>query len=395
AGMPVEVAVSPAVPRRLVGDISRLRQVLINFILNAVKYAGRGTVCVTVWTRPAEPGRCEVTFAVSDEGPGISAEEQKQLFTRFVRGAAAKERRVAGTGLGLSVCKLIAEHMGGRVWVESTPGEGSTFHFAATFSIAPDVAKTSPGAAELAPLALVVDDEVYNRDALSALLEQVGFRIATAETGAEAMAAVSSGGVTVVFLDFDLPDMSGLEVSRQLRNNDAVSPDLLIIATTAYTSPTKRAEALAVGMNSFLTKPISLEKVRSALSSATLAARATSPLHAPGRDAKQDPLAALRLLASRKAVTLSAELDLYLHELELEAGELTTAVERRDGPVAARAAHRLTGRFAFVWAETEESLARLLEAAITNDDWDHVDTLLHELPPLIDGFRARLVTLAD
>ncbi len=394
AGLPVEVAVSPAVPRRLIGDPARLRQVLINFVLNALKYAGKGTVCLTVWARIIGPGRSEVTFAVSDEGPGISAEEQTKLFTRFVRGSVAKERRVAGTGLGLSVCKLIAERMSGRVWVESEPGQGATFHIAATFTTAPEPAKV-PLSDVAAPHALVVDDEAYNRDALTALLGQLGFRVSQAADGAAALSAAFTSGPAVVFLDFDLPDMSGLEVARQLRTNPNSPPDLLIIATTAYTSPTKRAEALAAGMNSFLTKPISLEKVRSALTSATLATRATSPLHAPGRDSQQDPLASLRLLASRKAVTLTAELDLYLRELDMETGELTAAVERRDGPIAARAAHRLTGRFAFVWAEMEEQLARSIEAAVTNEDWDHVDTLLHELPPLLDGFRARLVTLAD
>jgi signal transduction histidine kinase/DNA-binding response OmpR family regulator len=395
AGLPVEVAVSPAVPQRLVGDAARIRQVLINFVLNALKYAGKGTVCLTVWSRAIAPGKSEVTFAVSDEGPGVSSEEQTKLFNRFVRGTVAKERRVAGTGLGLSVCKLIADRMHGRVWVESEPGQGATFHFAAIFPIAPEIARTALLKDAIAPHALVVDDEAYNRDALTAMLEQLGFRVSAVPDGRSALAAATAGGVAVVFLDFDLPDISGVEVAQQLRANPTCPSDLLIIATTAYTTPAKRTEALSSGMNSFLTKPISLDKVRSALTSATLATRATSPLHAPGRESQPDPLASLRLLASRKAVPLTAELDLYLRELDMEAGELTAAVERRDAPVAARAAHRLTGRFAFVWAETEEQLARSIEAAVTNDDWDHVDVLLHELPPLLDGFRARLVTLVD
>ena len=141
-GIPVEVAVSPAVPRDLIGDPKRIRQILLNFVSNALKFSGRGKVSVTVWCKTIGPERAEVIFAISDEGPGIAPEEQKRLFTRFERGAAAQQGRVPGTGLGLALCKGLAEKMGGRIWLESEPGSGSCFYFSALFPIVTPARRT-------------------------------------------------------------------------------------------------------------------------------------------------------------------------------------------------------------------------------------------------------------
>ena len=177
-GIPVELAVSPAVPRELVGDARRIRQIMINFVSNALKFSGRGQVSVTVWCKSLGPAQTEVIFAVSDEGPGISAEEQARLFTRFERGAAAQKGRVPGTGLGLALCKGIAEKMGGRIWLESELGHGSCFYFSAPFALAEapaePAASATPAATPAARTALVVDDQEYNRIVLADLLQTWG-----------------------------------------------------------------------------------------------------------------------------------------------------------------------------------------------------------------------------
>jgi signal transduction histidine kinase/CheY-like chemotaxis protein/ligand-binding sensor domain-containing protein len=403
AGIPVEIAVSPAVPARLVGDVARIRQILLNYVINALKYSGRGTVCITVWCRRHEQGKHEITFAVSDDGPGIAAEEQARLFTRFERGAAARQGRVSGTGLGLAMCKTLAEKMGGRLWVESEVGRGSTFYFSVTLPAEPPSRSIAAGPEEagrppavpagtLALHALVVDDEDYNRLALSAFLEQAGFQVATARDAETALAAARSQPFHAVFLDLSLPGESGLEIARQIRALPGVSPAMPIIATTAYTTKEKRNQCLSAGMNAFLTKPVSLEKIRAALMAATAAFSASAPLHPPGDpDTATDPLATLRLLASRKGVPLSAELDLYFTELESEARLLADALQARDSATTAQAAHKLTGRLAYVNSDT--TLTRELEAAATNESWDEADFASRRLVQQLISLREQFKTI--
>ncbi|MFI5335879.1 MAG: ATP-binding protein, partial [Opitutales bacterium] len=253
-GLPVEVAISPAVPPWLVGDVARLRQILLNLVINALKYAGRGTICLTVWARPALEERAEVTFAVSDDGPGITPEEQQRLFTRFERGEAARRQRVAGAGLGLALCRELADKMGGRIWVESAPGEGSTFHLVLTMPIArgPATAPVPAPTARGAGRVLVVDDEEYNRVTLSALLDELGYTSVLAANADAALAAARTGHFDAVFLDFDLPGRNGPDIARELRTLPGYPPTVPIIAATAFNTPEKRDLCQAAGMSAFL-----------------------------------------------------------------------------------------------------------------------------------------------
>ncbi|HEY4299583.1 MAG TPA: ATP-binding protein [Candidatus Didemnitutus sp.] len=401
AGIPVEIAVSPAVPRWLVGDAGRVRQVLLNFVINGLKYAGRGKICVTVWGHQSLPDQVDLTFAVSDDGPGISPEEQARLFSRFERGAVAKEHNVAGTGLGLAMCKTLAERMGGRVSVESEIGHGSTFSLLLSLAVTAGPEKAEALDPALLPAidpglptlrALVVDDEEYNRLALTAFLEQAGFQVVNAGDGNAAIEAARAGDFDAVFLDVNMPGKSGLEVARELRAMARVPAALPIIATTAFTTADKRAECMAAGMDSFLTKPVSLNKVRASLMAATATRRATTPFHPPGESESADPLGTLRLLASRKGVPVAQELDAYLAELDDEARRLAQAIEMREAHTAADIAHRMVGRLAFVHARIAEEAAREVEAAAINEIWDQLEDsgkrLAAEFPALRDRLTA-------
>ena len=398
-GIPVEVAVSPAVPRCLVGDAGRLRQILLNFVINALKYAGRGKVCVTVWSQQSKPEMVDLTFAVSDDGPGISPEEQARLFSRFERGAAAREQRVSGTGLGLAMCKTLAEKMGGSLGVESVLGEGSTFSLKVSLPVATALTSTPEPPPEDRPgpgplHALVIDDEEYNRLALSAFLEQAGFEVTTAVDFESAVAAARAGDFDAVFLDINLPGKSGLDVARELRAMARVPAALPIIATTAFTTADKRAQCLAAGMDAILTKPVSLNKVRAALTAATGTRRAAAPFHPPGEPENADPLATLRLLASRKGVALSQELDLYLSELDSEAKLLAEALHQHDAAATANIAHRLVGRLAFVQARAAEDFAREVEMSAVNEIWDRTAAAGRQLAEELPILRERLTAVA-
>lgn len=394
-GIPIEIAVSPTVPRHLVGDVARLRQILLNYLVNALKYSGRGTVCLTVWGQQLVPDQLALTFAVSDDGPGISADEQARLFTRFERGAAAQTQRVAGTGLGLALCKTLGEKMGGRLWVESELGQGSTFYLALSLPVASGTpARRQHDKSKPNPIgtlhALVVDDEEYNRITLSSFLWEIGFQVSTAATGEEALTIAREQTLHAVFLDMNLPGLSGPEISRALRAMEKLEPGLPIIATTAYTTDEKRQQCLEAGMNAFLIKPVSLEKIHTALSAATAARRPAASFYAPSQDQSVDPLASLRLLASRKGVPLEKEISLYLAELTSEEGLLMEALRRRDSSTTGDAAHRLIGRLAFVRATIEAQLAREIETHGMNESWEPADLAAAQLNRLLPDLRSQL-----
>lgn len=398
--IPVETAISPGVPRHLLGDPRRIRQILLNFVSNALKFSGRGKVEVTVWCQSAgQPDRTEVIFAVTDEGPGISPEEQQKLFKRFERGAAARGRRVPGTGLGLALCKGYAEKMGGRIWLESEPGHGSCFYFSAPFASAPEPAG-APAAARItsggsARLALVVDDMDYNRVVLTDLLAQLGYTAQATGDGAEALALAGRHDFELVFLDCDLPGMSGLEVTRGLRALPGRSARATVFATTAFNTPAKQQECLDAGMNAFLGKPVTLERLRKALAAAGTGVTAPPPVAPPAAPPPPaDHLANLRLLAAKKQVRFADELALYLSEMQVELEQLDAAARSRSVADAAHYAHRLCGRLSFIYERELERTMRRLEEAAAKGNWPEVARLQAELPALIADLRLRLASSA-
>ncbi len=392
AGLPVSAAVSPGVPEWVEGDAARLRQVVLNFVLNALRYAGRGEVLLTIWGHAAEDGRTQITFAVSDDGPGISVEEQARLFTRFTRGAAADRTRASGSGLGLAVCRDLAEKMGGRIWVESELGKGATFHFSVTL---PQAAPPAPTVAAETPervrRALLVDDEDYNNVALAALVEPLGFSTLAVRDGVAALAAAKQEKFDAVFLDYGLPGWSGPELAQMLRRLPGWENGPVLIAVTAYTTPDRHAGCLAAGMDAVLTKPMTGEKLRSALKQV-----AATGEKMPAREAAPDsPLVVLRWLADRKGIAVKEELALFFQETDREVSELVAEMAQRHGDLAARAAHKLAGRLGFV--RTRESAEQLLELerVLQRGEWLQAEQIWRETQPQLHALHERLKAAAD
>ena len=392
-GIPVEIAVSPAVPRELVGDARRIRQILINFVSNALKFSGRGQVSVTVWCKSPSAGQTEVIFAVSDEGPGISADEQQRLFTRFERGAAAQQGRVPGTGLGLALCKGLAEKMGGRIWLESELGRGSCFYFSAPFAAAEIPAGSAPAThaavAGSARSALVVDDQEYNRIVLADLLQTLDFSVLTAGEGQAALALAERQVFDVIFLDFNLPGLSGVDVARGIRVLPNDSAHALILATTAFTTPEKRALCLNAGMDAFLSKPVTMEKLRKALAAATGPGATPATTHQP---VPADRLNNLRLLARKKNAPFAEELALYFSELDVELEQLNAAMQKEDAAGAGHYAHLLCGRCGFIYERELEQTLRKIEGVVANQQWADARFLSREFQAQLAGLRVRLAS---
>ncbi len=406
AGMPVKVALAPNVPAHVNGDARRVRQILLNFVSNALKYAGRGEIEVTAWSRPAGADRVELTFAVTDDGPGIPLEEQAKVFTKFERGSAARQARIPGTGMGLAVCLTLAERMGGRVWLESEPGHGSTFYLALPVALAAAPAADDPAEAVLQriqKLALIVDDEEYNRIALAALLQRHGFITRTAHDGQSALALAAGERFDVICLDYDMPDVQGPELARRLRAHfSTTGRQPILLATTAYITVDKRAECLAAGMDAFLGKPVSPERVREALAAAlahraaghlpTVSLPAPEPL-APAATpaaADTDALGNLRVLADSQQVPLHDIVAEFSAECGREFATLHEAIRHADVTTAGRAAHQLAGRFGFLRARQVAELALELERCCRASQWEQAAPLASHLAAEWETLRVSL-----
>jgi PAS domain S-box-containing protein len=271
-GLALRAEVDPALPPALRGDVLRLRQILGNFLSNALKFTDRGGVRLRAL--PLPDGR--VRFEVEDTGPGIGADVQARLFQPFTQADESITRRYGGTGLGLSICRELALLMGGSVGVDSTPGHGSRFHADLPLAAADPAALSPPpppAADAVHPLeglhVLVAEDNPVNMMIVVAVLEQWGARVRQAVDGAEAVRAVEAAEqdgdpVDVVLMDVQMPVMSGYDATRTLRRTrDAAR--LPVIALTAAVLAGEREAGVAAGMTDFLTKPLDLPALRAAL----------------------------------------------------------------------------------------------------------------------------------
>ena len=286
--------VSPGVPDALLGDPVRLRQVLFNLIGNAIKFSERGEVEVRV-ERPPGGGRgATCSFTVRDTGVGIEADKQPAIFAPFRQAHTSTTRVYGGTGLGLAISARLVAMMNGRIWVESEPGKGSTFHFTAEFGLQPAqlLAPSAAGSAAEARCAgrplepasaqgrvLLVEDNLVNSKLARRVLEKAGYEVTTADSGPAALAELERGCFDLVLMDVQMPGMDGIEATARIREREKTTDGHLpVLALTAYAMPADRARCLAAGMDGFLVKPIQPATLLDAVSRAQRApARLAEP----------------------------------------------------------------------------------------------------------------------
>ena len=266
----LHMTVAPDVPPSVKGDAGRIRQVLANFVSNAIKFTARGEVEVSVSMLPySGPGKLRLQFAVRDTGMGIPHERQQMLFKPFSQLDVSTQRRFGGTGLGLAICRRLAELMDGEVSVESTVGVGSIFRCTVVVSEVEkerqELAPKLVAGRTLVTRILVVDDERVNQQIAVAMLSKLGHRAEVARNGLEALEALRSRDYEVILMDWHMPEMNGLDTTRAIRTELDPVHQPWIIAVTASALPEDREKCMAAGMNDYLTKPLKLESLREAL----------------------------------------------------------------------------------------------------------------------------------
>ena len=257
-------------PASIVGDVTRLRQILVNLISNALKFTARGEVVVSVTSRSLHDEFYELEFAVKDTGIGIPADRMDRLFESFSQVETSTSRQYGGTGLGLAICKRLSEMMGGRIWVESRVRRGSTFHFtiqAEAALPARDDARRSPikSGRQSRPLRiLLAEDNAVNQRVAILLLAKLGYRADVAANGIEVLNALKRRRYDVILMDVQMPQMDGLEASRRICREWPDSRPR-IIAITADSMEEDRQACLKAGMDDYLSKPIRLPNLALAL----------------------------------------------------------------------------------------------------------------------------------
>lgn len=265
----LHMTVSPDVPETVQGDAGRIRQVLANFVSNAIKFTERGEVEVAISMLPyAAPGKLRLQFAVRDTGMGIPHEKQNLLFKPFSQLDASTQRRFGGTGLGLAICRRLIELMDGEISMESTVGVGSIFRCNLVVAEAEKRSQeTLPAVSagrSLVVRILVVDDERINQQVAVAMLSKLGHRAEVARNGLEALDALRSRDYEIVIMDWHMPEMNGLEATHAIRTELNPVHQPWIIALTASALPEDRQKCMSAGMNDYLTKPLKLEALREA-----------------------------------------------------------------------------------------------------------------------------------
>jgi signal transduction histidine kinase/ActR/RegA family two-component response regulator len=271
-GLDLTLAMKDGLPREVVGDPTRLRQVLSNLIGNAVKFTERGSVTVTARLETDGSSMAGLRFEVRDTGIGIDAEVGKTLFAEFVQADTSITRRFGGTGLGLSICKRLVEMMGGEIGFDSGPGQGTLFWFTVRVGLASVAAKIegSEPAGQLRPLSvLVAEDNPVNQKLTSTLLARWGHGVTLAHNGVEAVEAATNHHFDLILMDVHMPVMDGLEATGRIRQLPGPMARVPIVAMTADVLDGDAKKCLAAGMDAYVSKPVDpprlLEVLRAAV----------------------------------------------------------------------------------------------------------------------------------
>ncbi len=271
-GLELVCDVRPEVPQVVRGDPTRLRQIVVNLVGNAIKFTERGEVVLRVELNALDHGNNELHFAIRDTGIGISPEKQKLVFEAFAQGDSSSARKYGGTGLGLTISSRLVEMMRGRIWVESKLGQGSTFHFTTCLGVVNRV--TTLALAEPVRLTdlpvLVVDDNASNRRFLEEVLTRWGMRPTLAENAKEALESILRAGDSgqpfpIVLTDAQMPGMDGFKLADLIRQNSQTSGTPIVMLASGG-QPGDAARCRESGIAAYLAKPVRQAELREAIS---------------------------------------------------------------------------------------------------------------------------------
>jgi PAS domain S-box-containing protein len=406
-GVELTWRVDPGMPDFVLGDVLRLRQIVVNLVGNAVKFTSQGAIAVRLGATVDGNGKARLRLEVSDTGIGIREGKLATIFDAFSQADGSTTRRFGGTGLGLSIVARLSRAMGGEVSVESEEGRGSSFTVTMCLPVASGTAAmpaeadadalpqlATPAASRLR--ILVAEDHPINQTLAVRLLESLGHEAAVAENGRAAMERCAKEPFDAVLMDVQMPGMSGIEATRAIRAAEQAQglPRLPIIAMTAHVLPGDRAQCQAAGMDGFVTKPITGGRLQHALAGIT-------PFSGVLEAAPSGVLDWSRLLA-RVGGNLAAARDVLQATVRScgdRSARVADAARRGDSPQLAFEAHAARSALASVSCERFVEMATRLEAAAKGGWRPELASLAAELAAVLlaltEEARARLATEAS
>jgi PAS domain S-box-containing protein len=397
-GIELESVVDSDVPTWVSGDSTRLRQILLNFLTNAIKFTARGKVRVAL-SREADPDTCRLRFEVSDTGIGIDPERQHLLFQNFSQVDASTSREYGGTGLGLAISKRLVEAMDGTVGMTSTFGAGSVFWVTVPLPIADERvvnARSEPSRPVRQRRILVADDNPMNQIVVEGLLRRDGHNVVLASNGAAALAAIRTGDFDLVLMDVQMPIMNGIDATRAIRESNGRMSGVPIVALTANALGREVEQCRAAGMNDHLAKPIDPKLLRLAIA---------KWVGEGGNEAKVEPPDAPPELCAQPSVTVHAETDMTspssssfmteildgersafaeflamaLDVIDTDMQRVESSLVTRDVAVLAAAAHRLKGTCGSIHSTRLRVVTSSIEQAACSESWERASGLFEEL----------------
>ncbi len=376
---------SDELPDGFVGDRTRLQQVLLNLAGNAIKFTERGEVQISV--RGAKPSQGEETaaleFAVRDTGIGIPPAEQQRLFRPFVQVDASTMRHFGGTGLGLSICKGLVELMGGRIWLESELGRGSSFHFTVVLPLANEPPADDGTSLVLPPRTvgplriLLTEDNLANQKLVDYVLRGRGHQVEIAGEGEEAVYLSERNSYDVILMDVQMPGMDGMEATAAIRQRESEGRRVPIIAMTAHAMQSDRERCLAAGMDAYLVKPVNGRELIGLVESLAQGKPIEDPVFdRPGEldvaapaPARVEPRDGIAVFDAEKAIEhcfnshemLDSMIQNFFAEVDDLLAQMRRALESGDLSEVGRLGHSLKGTLVYLGAESAAEAASLVE----------------------------------
>ncbi len=358
-GLHFETVVSQSLDEMVVkGDPVRFKQILFNLADNAIKFTDNGTVRITLQLVRRKGRQVTLSTEVSDTGIGISPEQQKLIFQRFVQGDASTTRKYGGTGLGLAIVQQLTVQMGGNIQVDSVPGKSTVFSVVLPFQTV--TRKPSAPAMQLGQQfklqdvhVLVAEDNTFNQLIMKSFLEEINCTVDLAANGWEVLEKVSKTSYDLIMMDIQMPGLDGVETTCHIRNSpEERIRDIPIIAVTANVLKKKVAEYLRAGMNDYLFKPLNPfdvhEKIKQHVDPARIKTRPEQPMIDVSR---------IRKIAGADDGFFRNTLQLFQKNLESLQGDLLPLIHSGDGPEAASLVHRVKPSVAYLgWDDLYDQL---------------------------------------
>ena len=416
-GLDLRGSLSPKLPRHLVGDPARLRQILVNLAGNAIKFTAQGRITVRVSVDQEDAAQAVVRFRVQDTGIGIPKDRVDRLFQRFSQVDSSTNRKYGGTGLGLAICKHLVEMMRGRIGVESQEGTGSEFWFAlplAKPATQPEETTESQGVTLLSDPAqpalspeekskvriLLAEDNMTNQMVALAMLKKAGYAADVAANGLEVLAALGTIRYDLILMDVQMPEMDGLETTRAIRDpaTGLAHARVPIIAMTAHAFKGDRDRCLEAGMNDYVSKPVRPQELVAAIERQLrgwTGPTAAAPAGAAA-DLDEPVIFSLQEVTERLGMdrtVLDQILTTFLEELPVQIENLRCGLREQDARLVERQAHTLKGASGIIGAQALRTAAERVETAGRNQDLVLAESLFAAMQDESERLQAVLAEL--